>query len=75
MFKKLLYNILDDLDTFLSPEDAFERCVLYKLDNQFNNYMKEVDLLCNYLLKRDSKKVLRRVALNYKAESKNEKEE
>lgn len=75
MFKKLLYNILDDFVNFQNPGDAFERCVAEKLDRQFNEYMKEVDLLCDYLLKRDSKKVLRRVALNHKQESKNEKEE
>ena len=74
MFEKILYNIISELNEFQCPSDVFEACVSKKLDDQMNSYVNEVDLLCNYLLKRDSKKVLRRVALNHRKEEK-EKEE
>lgn len=70
MFEKILYNIISELDNFKTPSEVFESCVSKKLDDQMNSYAKEVDMLCDYLLKRDSKKVLRRVALNHKLEEK-----
>jgi hypothetical protein len=60
--KARLYNILSDLNKLKGHDDVMKRCVEKKLNNSFNNYANEVDILCKYLLSRNNFKVLKWVS-------------
>lgn len=62
MFKKVLYNILGDLNNFKSREAVYAECVSDRLNRDVNLYNKDLELACNYLMSRSSLKVLRNIS-------------
>lgn len=61
MFRKKLYNIIREIDSFKSREEVMKECVAERLERSLNIYTKELEMACNYLLSRSSIKVLNNI--------------
>ena len=61
MFRKKLYNIIREIDSFKSREEVMKECVAERLERSLNIYTKELEMTCNYLLSRSSIKVLNNI--------------
>lgn len=59
MFKTVVYNISRDIDKLSSKEVTMAKCISDRLEVSLDNYEYEVQLIYNYLLSRDSLKVLK----------------
>lgn len=69
MFKNLVYNIYRDVKNMKTRDEAFASCISNRLENLLDNYKYDTQLICDYLLSRNSLKVLKHI---YKEKKKGE---
>lgn len=62
MFKQNLISIKKEICNMKSRNDCLEKCINERLNNSINNYKMEIDRICDYLLSRNSFKVLRNLS-------------
>ena len=61
MFKKNLYNILNELNSMKDSSNTMYSCVENRLNVSLEQYQKHVENTCKYLLSRSNYKVIKAI--------------
>lgn len=66
MFKKVLDDILVEIESKRSKDDCLEECIKNKLDRSTEQYISNLDKNISYILSRSNYKVLKNVSKQQK---------